>query len=121
MSLLTLLPGVRSKIRFTPQDVVVLSALGGMPPHDVLFVHSGTGSNASGNGTKESPLASLDYAVGRCTASKGDVIVLLPGHTETLSSATALALDVAMVGSLASRRIVDSSTCSGSRGSSESW
>ena len=97
MSLLTLLPGVRSKIRFTPQDVVVLSALGGMPPHDVLFVHSGTGSNASGNGTKESPLASLDYAVGRCTASKGDVIVLLPGHTETLSSATALALDVAGV------------------------
>jgi len=37
----------------------------------------------------------IDAAVGVCVANRGDVIHVLPGHTETLSSATALALDVA--------------------------
>lgn len=37
----------------------------------------------------------IDEAVGKCVASRGDIIHVLPGHTETLSSATALALDVA--------------------------
>ena len=39
--------------------------------------------------------ASLDAAVGACLANRGDHIVVAPGHTETISSATALALDVA--------------------------
>lgn len=39
--------------------------------------------------------ATIDAAVGLCTANAGDVIYVLPGHTETISSATALALDVA--------------------------
>jgi len=41
------------------------------------------------------PLKSLDYAVGRCTANNGDVIVLMPGHNETVISAGDLDLDVA--------------------------
>lgn len=41
--------------------------------------------------------ADLDSAVGLCTANAGDVILVLPGHTETISSASALALDVAGV------------------------
>jgi len=39
--------------------------------------------------------ADIDTAVGACTASRGDKIYVAPGHTETISSATALALDVA--------------------------
>lgn len=39
--------------------------------------------------------ATIDAAVGLCTASSGDTIFVLPGHTETVSTATALALDVA--------------------------
>lgn len=39
----------------------------------------------------------IDAAVGYTTASRGDVILVAPGHTETLSSATALNLDVAGV------------------------
>lgn len=39
--------------------------------------------------------ATLDAAVGLCTASAGDTIFILPGHTETISNATALSLDVA--------------------------
>tara|TARA_Y100000310_G_scaffold236502_1_gene239700 strand:+ start:17121 stop:18068 length:948 start_codon:yes stop_codon:yes gene_type:complete len=44
---------------------------------------------------KDQPFATLDYAVGRCTASSGDVIYLLPGHTETLTTADQIDLDVA--------------------------
>lgn len=42
--------------------------------------------------SKDEPFATLDYAIGRTTASKGDTIVLMPGHAETT---TAIALDVA--------------------------
>lgn len=38
---------------------------------------------------------SIDSAVGACRANLGDLIVVAPGHTETISSATALKLDVA--------------------------
>lgn len=53
-------------------------------------------SNASGYGTSPTaPFATIDYAVGNCTASNGDVIYVLPGHTETVSAAAGLDLDVA--------------------------
>lgn len=39
--------------------------------------------------------ATIDAAVGACTASAGDVIFVLPGHTETITAAGTLALDVA--------------------------
>ena len=56
---------------------------------------NGVGGADQGPGTYTRPFATLDYAVGRCVASRGDIIVIAPGHTETISSATALALDVA--------------------------
>lgn len=49
----------------------------------------------SGNGTYTHPFATIDYAVGRCTASRGDIIVVMPGHTETVTAAAGLDLDVA--------------------------
>jgi hypothetical protein len=39
----------------------------------------------------------LDAAVSACTASAGDIIYMAPGHSESISSATALAIDVAGV------------------------
>lgn len=39
--------------------------------------------------------STIDAAVGACTANSGDTIYVLPGHTETLSNATSLLLDVA--------------------------
>lgn len=41
--------------------------------------------------------ATIDAAVGYCTAGRGDVIYVAPGHTEALSNATSLLLDVAGV------------------------
>ena len=41
--------------------------------------------------------ATIDAAVGECTANAGDVIFVAPGHTETIDGASALDLDVAGV------------------------
>jgi hypothetical protein len=63
-----------------------------------FFASSVTGSDATGYGyTPDAPCATLDYAVGLCTADKGDVIHLLPGHTETKTAAAQVVLDVAGV------------------------
>lgn len=59
-----------------------------------FFVHSGTGTDAGGRGTgPDLPLATLNYAVGLCTASKGDIIYVMPGHSEIIGTATALIMD----------------------------
>jgi hypothetical protein len=67
-------------------------------PGSIFFVHSGTGTNAAGYGDNpDSPVATLDYAIGLCTANKGDVIMVLPGHAETLAAADGFDVDVAGV------------------------
>ena len=60
-----------------------------------FFVHSGTGSNGNNGLTPDTAVASIDTAVGLCTANKGDVILVMPGHTETVTAAAGLAFDVA--------------------------
>lgn len=64
-----------------------------------LWVSSLTGANnASANGdTPAKPLATIDYAIGMCTASAGDVIYVMPGHTETITAAGGITCDVAGV------------------------
>ncbi len=62
-----------------------------------FFVHSGTGSNSNAGTDSELPVATIDYAVGLCTASKGDVIIVMPGHAENISAGTSLVVDVAGV------------------------
>ena len=52
--------------------------------------------NGSG-GTFLAPFASLDYAIGQCAAERGDVIMVRPGYTDTISVAAGIALDVAGV------------------------
>ena len=55
-----------------------------------FFVHSGTGANgASYKNSPTKPFATIDYAIGKCTDSKGDVIVVMPGHAETVVATTA--------------------------------
>jgi hypothetical protein len=57
----------------------------------VFYVHSDGG----GLGTSVSPFATIDYAIGRCTPNKGDVIRVMEGHTETITAAAGIACDVA--------------------------
>lgn len=73
-------------------------------PGQTFWVYNGTAISAgqrggsNGNaGTFDSPFATLDYAIGRCSANRGDIIFIKPGHAETISSAGAIAADVAGV------------------------
>ncbi len=59
---------------------------------NVFFVDSGhtnalDAADASEHGSGwELPFATLNYAISRCTADQNDVILLAPGHAETLST-----------------------------------
>lgn len=63
----------------------------------IFWVSSVTGSDAAGYGSSpDAPVATIDYAVGLCTANKGDVIYVMPYHNEGLANAQ-MAVDVAGV------------------------
>ncbi len=58
------------------------------------FVHSGTGSDSTGYGQSPvSPTATIDYAIDLATASVGDVVYVMPGHTENIIAAGTVTLD----------------------------
>lgn len=67
----------------------------------LLFVDSGaTNALDADDGyhghSFETPLATIDYAIGLCTADEGAVILVAPGHNESLAAAT-IDFDVAGV------------------------
>lgn len=65
-----------------------------------FFVDSGhalADDNPECGRTPELPFATWDYAVGLCSANNGDHIFLCPGHTETVTAAAGLVLDIAGV------------------------
>lgn len=63
----------------------------------VFFVSSTSGNNGSNGKSPSKALATLANAAARCTANKGDIIVLMPGHAESISSSTSLTLSTAGV------------------------
>lgn len=53
----------------------------------IFFVHYGTGKDGSGAGVfPEAPFKTIDYAIGACTANQGDVIIVMPGHAESVAA-----------------------------------
>ena len=64
------------------------------PRGKVFFVDSAV---AAGEGTSpDTAVGTIDAAINKCTASRGDTIYVLPGHTEAVTS-TSIACDVAGV------------------------
>lgn len=61
-----------------------------------LMPNHRTGSDGN-DGSFNAPFATLDFAVGQCAAGRGDIIMIKPGHAETISTAAYVALDVAGV------------------------
>lgn len=61
-----------------------------------LLVGAKGGSDGN-RGTFDAPFATLSYAISQCSANRGDIIFIKPGHAETISSATALSLNIAGV------------------------
>lgn len=88
-----------------PQGIVIK----GVPltvtnPGAVFWVYNGsalqTGFRGGSNGNKgtyQSPFATIAYAMTQCSANRGDIIFVKPGHAETISSAAILTLTVAGV------------------------
>jgi len=83
--------------------MVRLAALGiqNLAEAQVLFVDNGaTNALDADDGvhghTIDSPLATIDYAVGLCTASEQSIIIVAPGHAETqATAASCITADVA--------------------------
>ena len=75
----------------------VLNTYGG----NVFWVDSGGPGADNGNGTYQRPFKTIDYAIGRCTADNGDIIVCKAGHAETLTGASDITFDVAGVACVA--------------------
>lgn len=78
-------------------DIQQYGAPIGAPYSNVFYVYSGTGADTLGNDYGKSwkkPFATLEYAIGQCTAIRGDVIIVMPGHNEGISSAAAIDFDV---------------------------
>lgn len=67
---------------------------------NIFYVDSAVGTDGAGYGaTPDAPFATLDYAIGKCTASQGDTILVLPGHAETLEAViTADVAGIAIIG-----------------------
>lgn len=61
---------------------------------NVFWVNSAIGGDGN-KGTREKPFATLDYAISRCTANNGDVIIIAPNHAETITGAGGITADVA--------------------------
>ena len=76
----------------TVRGMPVLNSYSG----NAFWVDSGNGSNGN-DGTFQRPFTTIDYAVGRCTASNGDVIMVKAGHAETVTADSGIDVDVAGV------------------------
>ena len=62
---------------------------------NVFWLDYNIGSDGNDGKTPERPFKTLDYAIGRCTASNGDIIMISPGHAESIIAATTVVWDVA--------------------------
>lgn len=69
----------------------------GKPVGNVIYVSSDTGNSAGPGWSPHNAFATIDQAFGACTAANNDYIVVLPGHTETLTAAAGIDADVAGV------------------------
>ncbi len=55
------------------------------------------GGSNSNNGTFDKPFSTIGYAVTQCVANRGDLVMVKPGHAETLAAAGDIALNKAGV------------------------
>lgn len=62
-----------------------------------VLTPGGVGGSDGNPGTYLKPFATLDYAIGKCKASRGDIIMVMPGHAENVATAGAITCDVAGV------------------------
>lgn len=64
---------------------------------NVYYVDSTTGTSTGPGFSPETAFATIDQAISACTANNGDVVFVMPGHTETVSGAAGIDFDIAGV------------------------
>ena len=69
--------------------------LGLLRSGDLYWVDSATGTDSVNNGTFDKPFATLDYAIGACTANNGDYILIKQNHAETITGVGGITADIA--------------------------
>lgn len=83
-----------------PNDRAILQKFYWVPDGiwgDIRYVHH-SGAGTSGPGwAPENAYTTIDSAVSACTANNNDLVVVLPGHAETITAASAIDLDIAGV------------------------
>lgn len=83
-----------------PNDRAILSKFYTIPDGvwgDIRYVHH-SGAGTSGPGwAPENAYTTIDSAISACTANNNDLVVVLPGHAETITAASGIDLDVAGV------------------------
>lgn len=65
------------------------------------MAEGGIGGSNGNDGSMLAPFASLGYAAGQCKAGRGDIIMVMPNHAETITSAGAVGMNlqgVAVIG-----------------------
>lgn len=86
-----------------PSDFASGVTIRGMPlmmayPGKVFWVAPAASGGADGNkGTYDRPFATIARALDSCLADRGDVIMVRPGYSQTITAAAGLDLDVAGV------------------------
>lgn len=81
--------------RLIPADV---GAVGNLGAGRVFYVNNAASNESdtpTGGTSWANPLATIDYAIGLCVANRGDVIMVGPGHADTVTDAGGIAADVA--------------------------
>ena len=89
--------GQRSGLSWTKQRGSLLPVIQDLHLYtgNVFWVMTGGNDSAGAGLNPDDPFATIDFAIGQCTATQGDVIFVMPGHTETISGAAGIAADVA--------------------------
>jgi hypothetical protein len=92
-ALVTLL---RSKLTTVTEDIEAVSGLNHRGTGVWYFVDSGAGNAAAVTGTTVALAeATIERGINNCTASRGDVVFVLQGHTESATAADTFDADIA--------------------------
>lgn len=89
MSALTNLPGGVSSM-----GIPILGVIGPIPTGKCFFVSSVIGNDGNRGTDNKRPVATMAGALSKCVAARGDVIYLMPGHSETISAAAGINVNV---------------------------
>src|ERR1700751_5521745 len=62
-----------------------------------VIAPNGIGGSDSNPGTYQKPLSTITKALSLCTAGRGDIVMVMPSHAETVSSAAGIDINVSGV------------------------